>query len=211
MQNQRALAPYTPLPYTRRMNFLAHLHLAALADSSLLGNLLADFVRGDPQPYYDDVVCAGIRMHRRVDRITDGLPQVRAARAWFSAECRRIAPITLDIVWDHFLARDWTRLEPNQPLAHFVAHAARTIQPQLDATPASFQHLNHHLWQERWLQRYAELPFLARVLNGMAQRRPRLAALSGSFRDIERHYAQFERQFWDFYPQMMQQARERTL
>jgi acyl carrier protein phosphodiesterase len=27
------------------MNFLAHLHLAHLADSSLSGNLLADFVR----------------------------------------------------------------------------------------------------------------------------------------------------------------------
>ncbi|MEQ2016588.1 ACP phosphodiesterase, partial [Photorhabdus bodei] len=27
------------------MNFLAHLHLATLADSSLLGNLMADFVR----------------------------------------------------------------------------------------------------------------------------------------------------------------------
>jgi acyl carrier protein phosphodiesterase len=30
------------------MNFLAHLHLAHLADSSLSGNLLADFVRGNP-------------------------------------------------------------------------------------------------------------------------------------------------------------------
>ncbi len=28
------------------MNFLAHLHLAHLAESSLSGNLLADFVRG---------------------------------------------------------------------------------------------------------------------------------------------------------------------
>ena len=30
------------------MNFLAHLHLAHLADSSLPGNLMADFVRGNP-------------------------------------------------------------------------------------------------------------------------------------------------------------------
>ncbi len=31
------------------MNFLAHLHLADLAESSLSGNLLADFVRGNPE------------------------------------------------------------------------------------------------------------------------------------------------------------------
>lgn len=31
------------------MNFLAHIHLAQRAQSSLLGNLMADFVRGDPE------------------------------------------------------------------------------------------------------------------------------------------------------------------
>ena len=49
------------------MNFLAHLHLAMLADSSLLGNLLADFVRGNPAADYQPEVVAGIMMHRRVD------------------------------------------------------------------------------------------------------------------------------------------------
>ncbi|EYU17222.1 ACP phosphodiesterase, partial [Photorhabdus aegyptia] len=47
------------------MNFLAHLHLATLADSSLLGNLMADFVRGNPEGQYSADVVAGIRMHRR--------------------------------------------------------------------------------------------------------------------------------------------------
>ncbi|WP_458452808.1 ACP phosphodiesterase, partial [Klebsiella variicola] len=34
------------------MNFLAHLHLASLANSSFLGNLMADFVRGAPEEQY---------------------------------------------------------------------------------------------------------------------------------------------------------------
>ncbi|WP_424719193.1 ACP phosphodiesterase, partial [Klebsiella quasipneumoniae] len=42
------------------MNFLAHLHLAHLADSSLPGNLLADFVRGNPAADYQPEVVAGI-------------------------------------------------------------------------------------------------------------------------------------------------------
>lgn len=45
----------------------------------------------------------------------------------------------------------------------------------------------------------------------MAQRRPRLAALSGSFGDIERHYHRLEAQFWQFYPQMMRQAGAKAL
>lgn len=84
------------------MNFLAHLHLAHLADSSLPGNLLADFVRGNPATHYPPDVVEGIYMHRRIDVMTDNLPEVREAREWFRHETRRVAPITLDVMWDHF-------------------------------------------------------------------------------------------------------------
>lgn len=47
------------LPHTDGMNFLAHLHLATLAQSSLLGNLMADFVRGDPEGLYITRDCGG--------------------------------------------------------------------------------------------------------------------------------------------------------
>ena len=56
------------------MNFLAHLHLAHLADSSLPGNLLADFVRGNPQSDFPADIVDGIFMHRRIDVMTDNLP-----------------------------------------------------------------------------------------------------------------------------------------
>lgn len=65
------------------MNFLAHLHLAHLAESSLSGNLLADFVRGNPEESFPPDVVAGIHMHRRIDVLTDNLPEVREAREWF--------------------------------------------------------------------------------------------------------------------------------
>ncbi|MGQ8772986.1 ACP phosphodiesterase [Serratia sp. NA_112.1] len=193
------------------MNYLAHLHLASLAESSLLGNLLADFVRGNPAGEYDPSVVAGIMMHRRVDVLTDGLPQVKACRAYFAEEHRRIAPITLDVVWDHFLARHWQQLEPSLSLQGFTQQAQGQILPHLPLTPPRFQNLNGYLWPERWLERYAELPFIGNVLAGMASRRPRLAALAGSFADVERNYHQLETQFWQFYPQMMQQAKDKQL
>ncbi|CAI1007844.1 MULTISPECIES: ACP phosphodiesterase [Serratia] len=193
------------------MNYLAHLHLASLAESSLLGNLLADFVRGNPAGEYDPAVVAGIMMHRRVDVLTDNLPQVRACRAYFSEEHRRVAPITLDVVWDHFLARHWQQLEPSLSLPSFTQQAQSQILPHLPLTPPRFQNLNGYIWPERWLERYAELPFIGNVLAGMASRRPRLAALAGSFADVERNYHQLETQFWQFYPQMMQQAKDKQL
>ncbi|PLR38658.1 ACP phosphodiesterase [Chimaeribacter californicus] len=193
------------------MNFLAHLHLAHLAHSSLTGNLAADFVRGDPTHLYDQAVVEGIRMHRRVDSLTDSLPAVREARRLFSEEYRRVAPITMDVMWDHFLALHWQKLEADYTLPAFVNYAQGQISPNLPTLPEGFQQLNRVLWPERWLERYAGLPFIANVLAGMAARRPRLHQLKGSFVDIERNYPQFEAIFFDFYPQMMEKARHRQL
>ncbi len=195
------------LPYTLRMNFLAHLHLAFVANSSLLGNLMADFVRGNPDGLYPSGVVAGIRMHRRIDTLTDSHPAVKTAKDLFSADYRRVAPIALDLVWDHFLARHWSRVEPEISLRRFVLQAEAAIMPALPRTPDAFRSLNAYLWRERWLERYAHRPFLAQALAGMASRRPRLAALGGIYPQIEQHYPALEACFWQLYPDMIQLAR----
>jgi acyl carrier protein phosphodiesterase len=193
------------------MNFLAHLHLAHLADSSLSGNLLADFVRGNPDDEYAPEVVSGIHMHRRVDVLTDNLAEVKAAKAWFRPETRRVAPITLDVMWDHFLSRHWEKLSPDFPLADFVHYAHTQVTTILPESPPRFVNLNDYLWSERWLERYREMDFIQNVLNGMANRRPRLDALRDSWQDLDTHYAQLEETFWTFYPRMMAQAKAREL
>ena len=193
------------------MNFLAHLHLAHLAGSSLPGNLLADFVRGNPDGTYPDEVVEGIRMHRRVDALTDGLPEVREAKAWFRPETRRVAPITLDVMWDHFLSRHWAQISPDRSLTEFVRYARAQVATILPVSPPQFVNLNSYLWSENWLERYGEMAFIQQVLNGMANRRPRLDALRDSWHDLDAHYPALEHQFWQFYPRMMDQAQNKQL
>lgn len=193
------------------MNFLAHLHLAHLADSSLPGNLMADFVRGNPQGDYPAEIIDGIYMHRRIDVMTDNLAEVKEAREWFRPQTRRVAPITLDVMWDHFLSQHWAQLSPDLPLDEFVRYAERQIVPILPDSPPRFVNLNQYLWSERWLERYREMDFIQRVQNGMASRRPRLEALRDSWQDLDIHYDRLETQFWRFYPQMMRLAENKQL
>ncbi|MDX6018990.1 ACP phosphodiesterase [Scandinavium sp. V105_16] len=193
------------------MNFLAHLHLAHLANSSLSGNLLADFVRGNPEDDYAPEVVSGIHMHRRVDVLTDNLPEVKVAKAWFRPETRRVAPITLDVMWDHFLSRHWEKLSPEMSLPEFVRYAQAQVTVILPDSPPRFVNLNDYLWSERWLERYREMDFIQNVLNGMANRRPRLDALRDSWQDLDTHYEKLENSFWAFYPRMMAQAKAREL
>ncbi|EDY3931222.1 ACP phosphodiesterase [Salmonella enterica subsp. enterica serovar Thompson] len=193
------------------MNFLAHLHLAHLADSSLSGNLLADFVRGNPATHYPPDVVEGIYMHRRIDVMTDNLPEVREAREWFRHETRRVAPITLDVMWDHFLSRHWTQISPDFPLQAFVGYAHALVATILPDSPPRFVNLNDYLWSEKWLERYRDMDFIQNVLNGMANRRPRLDALRDSWYDLDAHYDALEELFWHFYPRMMAQAARKAL
>lgn len=193
------------------MNFLAHLHLAHLANSSLSGNLLADFVRGNPQQDYPADIVDGIYMHRRIDVMTDNLPQVKEAREWFRPETRRVAPITLDVMWDHFLSRHWAQISPEIALPEFTRYARAEVITILPDAPERFLTLNEHLWSERWLERYGEMDFIQRVLNGMASRRPKLDALRDSWHDLDAHYDALETRFWQFYPQMMAQAKNKAL
>ena len=193
------------------MNFLAHLHLAHLAESSLSGNLLADFVRGNPQANFAPDVVDGIFMHRRIDVMTDNLPEVREAREWFRAQTRRVAPITLNVMWDHFLSRHWAQLSPDFPLQAFVRYAHAQVEIILPESPPRFVNMNNYLWSEKWLERYSDMDFIQDVLNGMASRRPRLDALRDSWYDLDTHYDALEARFWQFYPRMMVLAKNKQL
>ena len=73
---------------------------------------MADYVKGYAGNDYSQAVLIGIRMHRRIDVLTDTHPLVKQARQLFPNEYRRVAPITLDIFWDHFLSLHWDKFEP---------------------------------------------------------------------------------------------------
>lgn len=70
------------------MNFLAHLHIADVSNTSLVGNLLGDFVRGDPTGKYQEDWVEGIRIHRFVDSYTDNHPDIKAILPLFGQQRR---------------------------------------------------------------------------------------------------------------------------
>ncbi len=79
------------------MNYLAHLHLADVANSDMLGNLLGDFAKGDPSKQYSLEIVQGIRLHRAVDKFVDTHGIVQACKKRFPEQQRRFALIALDM------------------------------------------------------------------------------------------------------------------
>lgn len=192
------------------MNILAHLHLAGLANSSIIGNAAADFVKGDPYRQYDKLIADGIMMHRRLDKLIDERTEVKQAKLLFRPELRRVAPITLDIIWDHFLSKHWYEYT-EQSLVDFNLEMKTDIEQTINLFPDEFAEFMDHLWQRDSLVNYANVDFIDRVLNGMANRRPKLDALRMTFNDFITHYSQLEVIFHSFYPQLIDKATAKQL
>ncbi len=184
------------------MNILAHLHLATIANSSLIGNTVADFVKGDPYRQYPNEIADGIMLHRKIDRLIDGFAEVKQAKLLFRQSHQRVAPITLDIVWDHFLSKNWVKFDTTQSVSSFNILTKQQIQPYIADYPEDYQDFMHAMWRGQWLENYASVDFVGKVLNGMAKRRPKLNLLSETFIDFEQNYASLKWLFFQLYPKM---------
>ncbi|HDM8221652.1 TPA: DUF479 domain-containing protein [Vibrio campbellii] len=190
------------------MNFLAHLHIADHCNSHLMGNLLGDFVKGDPSKQYQTDISNGIKLHRFVDRITDHHALVEECKPHFTGVARRFAPIALDMFWDHCLAKNWCTFSP-QSLDSFVRYAYSEVNKQIsDDLPPRFLMLHSRMWSGGWLQSYQDLENIEFALHRMSQRSPRMADLTTTFEVLDNEYEQLEAKFAALYQDVLSQSAE---
>lgn len=189
------------------MNYLAHAALAQPQPQSLVGNLLGDFCKGVAIDTLPQPIQAGLANHRAVDRFTDNHPLVREARACFSTERRRFAPVALDVLFDHFLIRHWQQFHATpylQAKSELYLQLA-TAEPLM---PEAMAVVMRKVRQQDWLAAYQQLEGVAMALDRIAQRIRFANRFSGAGQDIERHYPRLERVFLAFYPELQAHVAE---
>lgn len=185
------------------MNFLAHIHIAEHCDSSIAGNLLGDFVKGDPEKQYPAEIARGIRLHRYVDSYTDNHPLMREAKQYFSAELKRYAPIALDLFWDHCLARMWANYH-GMTLEAFCVQAESKARNILVEVPERYTLVTDRMWRGRWLVSYREFDTLEVALQRMSQRSARMQPLAACFAPLRLEYQALSALFPSIYQDVLQ-------
>ncbi|WP_028863437.1 ACP phosphodiesterase [Psychromonas aquimarina] len=191
------------------MNFLAHLHIAEFTHSSFTGSFLGDFVKGNPDGLFNAEIVLGIRVHRFVDSYTDQHVIVKTLKPLFPSELRRFAPISLDMFWDHCLAKHWSQFHDSS-LAEFCNQARLQIEvetkSEVNSLPPRFEKVSHLVWQEQWLEQYVEIDNISFALQRMASRRPRMAPLTDTGQVLLEHYELLTEQFFELYPDVLQNS-----
>jgi len=185
------------------LNYLAHLHIADHCQSNLLGNLLGDFVKGNPETQFPASISQGVRLHRYVDSYTDHHNMVIQAKRLFPNGVRRFSGIALDVFWDHCLAKHWREYHPFT-LDQFCQEAQKQVETESSyPLPERFVRVSCAMWQGRWLESYQHLDNIEFALHRMSSRNPRMERLRECFPYIERNYEQLNAIFSSFYPDVL--------
>ena len=190
------------------MNFLAHLHLAPPTPGHRVGAILGDFVRGTPTVLARDLpkeFVDGIRLHRAIDAWTDSHPAFLAAKSLLPQKQRRLAGITLDLIFDHYLSTHWGRFS-DRPLPGFCEDAYLLLEDHREFLPPDLQGLLPRMRRENWLLSYRSREEVRRSLERTSHRRPYLAPLAEVFPVFEGQYEHLERHFLDLYPDLQDRA-----
>ncbi|GHC26540.1 ACP phosphodiesterase [Aidingimonas halophila] len=148
------------------MNFLAHAWLSQAGnDDFLYGNLIADGVKGADLSAWPDDIARGIKHHRHVDAHVDAHSQVRTARQRAPSGQRRYAGIALDLLWDHFLARQEVGSRRHQEL---TARCYQLLESR--SAPMRLARMVPLMVDQDWLTAYADFDFTCRAIAGLGQR-----------------------------------------
>lgn len=183
------------------MNFLAHIYLSGKNEELILGNFIADSIKGKKYLNYPPGVQKGILLHRRIDHFTDTHPVVRASASKLHKNYSHYSGVIVDIFYDHFLASEWNNFS-DIPLENFVADFYKLLQKNFELLPAPIQHFLPYMVAENWLLSYASLEGISRILYQMNIRTKNIVQMDLAINDLKEHYGEFQNEFHVFIPQL---------
>lgn len=151
------------------MNFLAHAYLSFDQDEILIGNFIADFIRGKEIENYPKKIQVGIHLHRAIDAFTDSHPLVKEVQTHLRPRFGHYARVISDVFFDYFLAKNWNKYS-TVPLETYSIRVYQTFQSSPATLPPSFLRMLYWMEQQNWLYAYRNLTGIQQTLDGLTRR-----------------------------------------
>ena len=205
---------------SKRMNFLCHSEIAlyiarethfaqSTVNGLLAGAVLGDFLKGRIQDSWDRELSLGIKLHRKVDAISNEHEVIKSACGRFPKKMRRIAPILIDVISDFFLATNWSsyqrvKIEPFANMCHSAldAHASN-----FDAGANGKKFVNY-MKQTGLLVRSSNWSTIEQTTRNVIMRLNREGDLSNVLEVMTAKQELFLEDFEEYYPLIRQEALE---
>jgi acyl carrier protein phosphodiesterase len=188
------------------MNFLAHLYLSGNNESLMIGNFVADSVKGSAYEKFTAGIKKGILLHRAIDFYSDNHPVFLKSVERLRPNYKKYAGVIVDIYYDHYLAKNWKDY-CDKPLEQYVSEVHALMLKNILLMPEkSVMFLNYAIQTNR-LVSYATLKGIGEVLEGMSQRTTFKSNMELAVNDLQKNYTEFEKEFKMFFPEVKEFVR----
>ncbi|MCF8465203.1 MAG: ACP phosphodiesterase [Flavobacteriales bacterium] len=151
------------------MNFLGHIFLSPDDDEILLGNFIADSVKGNPEKFYAGKIAQGIRFHRAIDQFTDNHPLVKQGVERFRQTQARYAAVVIDVIYDHILASNWNEFHEEE-LNLLTQSVYQRLELQKAHFPIHVKQFFPYMKTQNWLYNYQFEWGVLKSLEGLDRR-----------------------------------------
>lgn len=185
------------------MNFLAHSLFANHDQELIVGQFCGDFIRGEKLENFPPVVRRGIELHRKIDLYTDAHPINKKARQLFKPPNRRFAGILTDVVYDHYLARTWSRYS-TFTLQEHVARIHLALETHFELLPLRLQRFARLLIDQQVLLAYQEFDAVDEALERISWRSSRFAVIAQAGEEMRELDTELSGYFAQFFPELIQ-------
>lgn len=183
------------------MNFLAHAYLSFGNSETLIGNMIADQIKGKQIEQYPNAIQHGIHIHREIDSFTDKHPITQDATKLLQSTAGRYSGAFLDVAYDHFLAKDKTN-EPTEGWEIFAERSYKQISDYKDILPSKFCSMFMYMESENWFYNYRYKWMIEKSFDRLKQRANYLDDNATIFEEFEKNYNELEYYYQSFFPEL---------
>ncbi|MBV1922570.1 MAG: acyl carrier protein phosphodiesterase [Flavobacteriaceae bacterium] len=183
------------------MNFLAHIYLSGNEEGVIIGNFIADGIKGKKYKKYPLSIQKGILLHRGIDSYTDQHPTVRLSTKKLHENHGHYSGVIVDILYDHFLAKNWKQYHQT-PLDEYVENFYELLRNSYDILPVRIKRMMPYMISDNWLLSYESISGISTILNQMSRRTRIDSNMNFAVYELEKYYTEFEEEFTSFFEEL---------
>lgn len=180
------------------MNFLAHLYLSENYPKIMIGNFIADHIKGNQFTHLDPTIQKGIKLHREIDTFTDSHKITRMSKRRLHKRYGLYAGIVIDIFYDHYLAKNWSNYSAI-PLKIYVNSFYDLVYSYQEVLPEKTLKMIPYMIKYDWLFNYQYKEGIKNVLEGMNRKTNNKGQIDLAIHDLRKLDKDFEKDFELFF------------
>ncbi|MFT6699239.1 MAG: acyl carrier protein phosphodiesterase [Porticoccaceae bacterium] len=191
------------------MNFLAHLYLSQNNTNIMIGNFIADHIKGNNYEGFSKEIQQGILLHREIDTFTDAHKIVRKSKRRLHERYRHYDGVIIDIFYDYFLAKNWDNYSAI-PLDIYTNSINKLFNEISAELPVKSQQFIKYMIEFNILFNYQFEDGIEKVLNGMNHRTKGKSQMNLAIEDLKKLTKEFEEDFSLFFEDLRNFSNQKT-